>query len=76
MKTPNTHQPNNNQTRPQTTKRINVTNLTADERRQLFANYMNQNGFVGFIQTQRPGTDSTEGKISQQTYYIFTYTTF
>ena len=47
----------------QKTKHINVTHLTANQRRKLFMEHMNQSGFTGFIKHER----------ANQTIYEFTY---
>jgi hypothetical protein len=45
------------------TKRINVTDITSNQRRNLFINCINQNGFIGFIKNYE----------RKQTYYTFYY---
>lgn len=45
--------------------RINVTDLTLKQRRQLFIDAMNQVGFCGFIKHNNAG--------DRQTHYSFTY---
>jgi hypothetical protein len=47
----------------QTSIRINVSDLTLDQRKKIFTDAMNQTGFTGFIEHQD----------KNQTYYIFTY---
>ncbi len=44
-------------------RQINVTEMTLNQRRELFKNYLNQDGFTGFI----------KNKQNKQTYYIFKY---
>jgi hypothetical protein len=34
---------------PSTTEQINVTNLSAGQKRELFINYLNREGFMGFV---------------------------
>ncbi len=66
MKTPSATQPNYtkiNLLNPKITTCINVTDMTAGERRKLFANHINQDGFLGFIKS----------KEDTKTYYIFKY---
>lgn len=46
-----------------TTERINVTDLTLRQRRELFIDYVNQNGFKGFIKND----------VNKQTYFVFCY---
>ena len=53
------------QTKPTTTKHINVTDLTPNQRRKLFIDCMNQNGFTSF----------TKNDENKQTYYTFHYET-
>lgn len=43
--------------------RINVTDMTKKQRRQLFRNYMNREGFIGFVKDQQ----------GNQTQYVFYY---
>jgi len=60
--------PCNNPTQAKQTNqknRINVTELTPSQRRQLFKDAMNQTGFTGFVKHQ-----DRQGK---QTHYNFTY---
>jgi len=47
----------------QKTQQYNVTDLTPDQRRELFVECMNQRGFEAFIKTQN----------NQQTHYTFQY---
>jgi len=49
----------------QTTWCINVTDLTSNQRHQVFKDAINQNGFTGFIKYQ--------GKNNNQTHYAFIY---
>ncbi|MCW4024306.1 MAG: hypothetical protein NWF01_04630 [Candidatus Bathyarchaeota archaeon] len=47
----------------QKTKHRNVTNMTPNQQRELFKEYMNQSGFSAFIKNQN----------NQQTQYTFHY---
>jgi hypothetical protein len=49
-----------------TTKQINVTDLTPKQQRELFCHCISQAGFIGFAKK----------KVSNQTFYIFTYVKF
>ena len=53
----------NNSQSSTTTKQINVTDLTLNQKHDLFIIYITQAGFTGFIKKE----------IGEQTYYSFTY---
>lgn len=47
----------------QVTKQINVTNLTQNQKRELFIEHLTRAGFTGFI----------KNAVGEKTYYTFTY---
>jgi hypothetical protein len=50
-------------TKKPATKQVNVTDLTPNQRRQLFIDHMSQNGFSSFSKNHE----------DKQTFYIFKY---
>jgi hypothetical protein len=53
----------NPQNTPQVTKQVNVTNLTQNQKRELFIEHLTLAGFAGFV----------KNVVGEKTYYTFTY---